>query len=235
LSAPRKVPVTNQQDRQLIEMMLGRVLHTAIPFSMGSVSRSSRMTYDYASPVTVGDAVYNSSSQPISREIGGTIKVGTSQTWGISATAEANLGGILGFSVTASYSQTWTREEEFKDFLTIPIQPGYMVWLERETVMRHLEGPFVGCPMVWREGYRWSGNITAPGIEGTLKHRVVVREAKMSAQHEGDIASLFAVPEARECGLRTDNGNGVYTLPAHVAASLAEPFGTGEITSTDVS
>ncbi|MEU2867670.1 hypothetical protein ABZ769_00455 [Streptomyces olivoreticuli] len=174
------------------------------------IARSEQQTFDYGSPVGVGPAVTNSTPDVITREIGGEVTVGTTKSFSVSSTVEADLFSVVKVSVTASYSQEWRKDQTFKDYLSIPIQPGYTCWLQRETVMRRITG---GDFIVVTPGpgvHRYSGTINGPGLAGTLQDRIEVISRRINA------SQLASVTEQ----LGTKSTDGVLEFPAAIAAML---------------
>ncbi|MGE6864257.1 hypothetical protein ACQKGQ_28670, partial [Bacillus cereus] len=129
-------------------------------------------------------------------------------------------------SVTTGFSQTWSSEKTFTDSIEVTIPPGRMMWLEVQPVMRILEGDFVyfmyvnGWPnKSWAK--RFSGTVTAPGLEGTLRDVIVAREAPMSAQ----------MTEAFLSAENADRNDETFTLPGFVAAALlGDSAGSEDVT-----
>ncbi|MGW1073704.1 hypothetical protein [Streptomyces sp. NPDC002537] len=149
----------------------------------------------------------------ITRDIGGEATVGTTKSFSVSATVEAGLFSVVNVSVTTSYSQEWRRDETFKDYLTIPVQPGYTCWLQRETVMRRITGGDFIVAVGFGSAVgaiRYSGTITGPGVAGTLQDRITVISRQINR------AQLDSVTEQ----LGTKATDGVVEFPAAVAALL---------------
>ncbi|GGP88917.1 hypothetical protein [Streptomyces melanogenes] len=186
------------------------------------IARSELQSFDYAPPVGVGPAVRNDTNNTITREIGGEVTVGTTKSFSVSATAEATLFSVVNVSVTTAYSQEWRRDETFKDYLTIPISPGYTCWLERETVMRRIiGGDFILQPSMGSvdDAIRLVGSITGPGVAGTLADRITVRSRQISAASFAPVAELIKATQGKAVtGLSVEDG--VYQFPAELTSLL---------------
>ncbi|MFC5800071.1 hypothetical protein [Streptomyces formicae] len=181
----------------------------------GVIGRYRTMSYDFGPPRGLGRAVANTLSNPVSREIGGEETIGTETTFSISSTVEAGFFDMVKASVTSSFSQTWSSSTTFKDYLTIPIPPGYMSWLELRPVMRWLSGHFVHVRNHWNGGRvrtRFSGDVVAPGLEGTLQDVIVLREAPIPQAQ----AEVLKAAANRSDALQESDG--AIMLPASFAA-----------------
>jgi hypothetical protein len=214
ISAIPWLDISDREAREVVEKLY--LAEGGIDDYRGAVSRTSQMQYDYASPVAVGDAVFNDTSQTITRRIGGEITVGTTTSFTFSASAEASMFNLVKFSISASYGQEWRREEKFSDYLDIPIPPGSTVWLERETVMRRIEGPWIG--VMFAVNHRWEGSILSPGVEGSLQHRVSVREQTGVGADLRAMLTGLSPADAQRAGILSNGDTGVYRLPATMAA-----------------
>ncbi|MCA6090948.1 hypothetical protein LE181_02005 [Streptomyces sp. SCA3-4] len=182
----------------------------------GVIGRHKVMRYDFGTPTSLGPAVYNQTAGTITRVIGGTETIETSTTMSISTTVESSFFNTVSVSVTAGFSQTWSSSKTWKDELTVPIPPGRMMWLELKPVMRILDGDFVKfvSAMGTASAQRFSGTVTAPGLEGTLQDVIVVREAAITDRLAEGLSSAAENAQVRR------NGDGTLSLPGFVAAAL---------------
>ncbi|MGF1427539.1 hypothetical protein [Kitasatospora sp. LaBMicrA B282] len=177
------------------------------------IARSEQQSFDYGAPVGVGAAVTNSTPDVITRTIGGEVTVGTTKSFSVSSTVEADLFSVVKASVTVSYGQDWHRDETFKDYLEIPIQPGYTSWLQRETVMRRITGGDFFASIAGMDYYRFAGTITGPGVAGELQDRITVISRQLKAAQLTDVSEALGKHAVRRA-------DGVTEIPAQVAALL---------------
>ncbi|MCZ1006815.1 hypothetical protein [Streptomyces lydicus] len=214
-------------DPSVIEPRLWPVTEEAY-LQHGVIGRHKVMRYDFGAPVGIGSAVHNTTASPITRVIGGSKTVEASTTVSVSATVSASFFNTVTASVSSGFSQTWSSSTTFKDELTVPIPPGHMMWLEVKPVMRILEGDFVFF-VRYRQPFnsnwdapralRFSGTVTAPGLEGTLKDVITVREAVIPGQFIEESHSVEASSRVENALIRSDD-DGVVTMPSFVAAAL---------------
>ncbi|GGT72290.1 hypothetical protein [Streptomyces lateritius] len=183
------------------------------------IRRHKVMRYDFGTPLGLGRAVYNNTSDPIKRTIGGEVTAGTSSTWSISSTLEASFFNVVKASVGSGFSQTWNSETKFSGSLEVTISPGHMSWLEVKPVMRTLDSDFVAVMTVmgFPSARRFSGLVTAPGVEGSLQDVVVVKEALIPPATAESSASATATPYPESAVVR-HHDDGTVSLPAHLAA-----------------
>ncbi|MGW2022031.1 hypothetical protein [Streptomyces decoyicus] len=192
----------------------------------GVIGRHKVMRYDFGAPTAISSAVGNATSSTIVRKLVGEKTISTSTTYSISSTVESGFFDVVKVSVTAGFSQTWEEKKRWEDSLEVPIKPGHMMWLEVRPVMRILEGDFVfffrlGSPFKPKSTTaRFSGTVTAPGVEGTLRDVIVAREAPMTSQMAEELLSA-AESETRAGNLAVRrNDDGTLTLPGFLAADL---------------
>ncbi|WP_411125690.1 hypothetical protein [Streptomyces sp. x-19] len=192
-------------------------------WAFGVIGRHKVMQYDFGAPKAISPAVANATSHPVTRTLTGEEEIGTETTFHISATVEAGFFDVVKVSVTSGFSQTWTQKKKFTDSLQVIIPPGHMMWLEATPVMRILDGDFVyylsltGVPLT---AGRFSGTVTAPGVEGSLRDVIVAREVPMPAQMLEKLrAAAEATSRPKNPPVRRHN-DGTITLPGFVAAAM---------------
>ncbi|MFD9575351.1 hypothetical protein ACFWBI_36730 [Streptomyces sp. NPDC059982] len=196
-------------------------------WALGIIGRQKVMRYDFGAPRAISPAVGNQTSSPIKRTLTGSEKIGTSTTMSISSTVQSSFFNTVNVSVTAGFSQTWSSEKTFTDEIEVTIPPGHMMWLEVKPVMRILEGDFVYFSWMQMSpalnfAKRFSGTVTAPGLEGTLRDVIVAREAPMPAQMT---EALLSAGNADRSDAET------FTLPGSMAAALlGDSAGSEDVT-----
>ncbi|MGW4689850.1 hypothetical protein ACWEPM_33885 [Streptomyces sp. NPDC004244] len=120
-------------------------------------------------------------------------------------------------------AQTWLHEEKFSDSLKVNIRPGRMMWLELKPVMRHVEGHFLGFlhgPGI-RDAGRFSGTVTAPGLEGTLKDVITVRDEPIAAALAESLRASGLAGGQKEAGPVHADGDGLVSFHDAMAYLLA--------------
>ncbi|MBZ4320160.1 hypothetical protein [Streptomyces huiliensis] len=156
----------------------------------GVIGRHKVMRYDFGAPVALCPAVVNRTPDPINRTLIAEEEIGTTTSYSISSTVEAGFFDVVKLSVTTAFGQTWSHSKKYTDRLDVTIRPGHMMWLEVQPVMRILEGDFVHFvrekfwpSTTWKTkvAARFSGTVTAPGVEGSLKDVITVRDVPVSA------------------------------------------------------
>ncbi|MFI0909854.1 hypothetical protein [Streptomyces abikoensis] len=155
----------------------------------GVIGRHKVMKYDFGAPVALCPAVRNETPDPIIRTLKAEEEIGTTTSYSISSTVEAGFFDAVKISVSTAFGQTWSHSKKYSDQLEVPIRPGHMMWLEAQPVMRILEGDFVYFLRIknpitgkWDgAACRFSGTVAAPGVEGSLKDVITVRDVPVSA------------------------------------------------------
>ncbi|MGA4846634.1 hypothetical protein ACOBQB_10325 [Streptomyces sp. G5(2025)] len=188
-------------------------------WSGGVLGRPRRMTYYYGPGKALGNAVKNDTPKTIKRHVGGKKTVGAETTIGIQASLEAEFYGVVKTSVSTSFSQTWKQEEEFEDYLDVDIDPGHMSWLELQPVIREIEGDFIFLCW-WNFAHqlvkaaRFSGTVTAPGLEGDLHNVLTVRDTPVSQEEGEALRGAASQPPTSSPFVYSD---GAVILPAWLA------------------
>ncbi len=193
----------------------------------GVVGRHKVMRYDFGVPQTISQAVCNATSSPMTRTLTGSRTLGTQTSYSVSATVEAGFFDVVKTSVTTSFSQTWTEETTFTDSIEVKIKPGHCMWLELRPVMRILEGDFVLIRHLYllgdenRDNARFSGTVTAPGVEGTLKDVIVAKEAPVREDVLTELRTHAVEAETRAEGASVyREQDGGIVLPGYLGTLL---------------
>jgi hypothetical protein len=188
------------------------------------VVRPRKMRYDYGLRTVVGQAYWNTTDSPITRDYFWEQKVVTTKSFSVSATLETTIMGSFKASVTASFGMQWQTEDTQRDTLKDMKIPAHGVgYMYRSPVLRTIEGDFI-VPMPamgWMDNapaWRWSGTVTGPGVEGNLKPDVVIVGRPMTPQER----KRFEQPTGLEPELGFETSpDGIHRGPAVIAAMMA--------------
>ena len=88
----------------------------------------------------VGTTAYNCASQTNQHRIDWSDTTGSTNTVGVTITAEAKFFEVYSASISASYSHSWEASHTDTESNTVNIPAGYKGWMERGTAMQQATG-----------------------------------------------------------------------------------------------